>query len=86
MQKKKPWVVSSCAFLIKEVLMKPSFFRTRERKSQSFRTREKITIALDFESRKHLGNYEWEENNEGTEETWLDLWPQPWVVLAVTAL
>lgn len=30
-----------CAFLIKEVLMKPSIFRTRERKSQSFRTRGK---------------------------------------------
>lgn len=63
MQKKKPWAVSSCAFLITEVLMKPSIFRTRERKGQSFRTREKNTIALDFERRKHLRNYESEENN-----------------------
>lgn len=41
MKEKKPWAVSSCAFLIKEVLMKPSILRTRERKSQSFRTRGK---------------------------------------------
>lgn len=46
MQKKKPWAVSSCAFLIREVLMKPSVFRTRERKGQSFRTWEKLLLPL----------------------------------------
>lgn len=53
---KKSWAVSSCAFLIKEVLIKPSIFRTKRKKGQSFRTREvKLLLPLVLRAERISG-------------------------------